>query len=175
LPFPVSSIASAREQAEVTVAEQSEAFKAIYDTEISRSEAALPGGIDLPPEFFNPDDSVFTPKGDFIRTDSDQYVTDFAVGFARAPVWEKAQLCEDYIGMEMARIDSQMILMLARRRELAAIREKAEKDYKQWLVQRQALEQSYRQSPTRLETLPPSAAFLPPFSSRLTTVPCRTP
>jgi hypothetical protein len=144
LPFPASSIASAWMQAEVTVAERREAFRAIYNFEISRSEAALPGGIDLPIEFFNPNHSVFMPNGDFVRTDSDQYATDFAVGFAWAPVWEKAQLLKDYIGMEISRIDTQMILMLAGRKELEAIRNRTEKDYRQWLVQRQALEQSYR-------------------------------
>jgi hypothetical protein len=91
-----------------------------------------------------PDHSVFTPNGDFVRTDSNRYATDFAVGFARAPVWPKAQLGEDYIGMEISRIDTQMILMLARRKEVEAICDRVEKDYRQWLVQRQALEQSYR-------------------------------
>jgi hypothetical protein len=61
LPFPTSSIASARMQAEVRVTEQREAFKVIYNSEISRSEAALPGGIDLPTEFFNPDVTVSVP------------------------------------------------------------------------------------------------------------------
>ncbi|KAA8913113.1 hypothetical protein FN846DRAFT_886798 [Sphaerosporella brunnea] len=144
LPFPREAIGSARGQAEETVAEQREAFRAIYETESTRGGAPPLSGFDLPTEFYNPDDGVFTPKGDFIPTDSDQFVTDFAVAFAKAPIWEKAQLWDDYIAMELARIDSQMILSMARRNELVAIREKATRDYEQWRIQRQTLEQSYR-------------------------------
>jgi hypothetical protein len=146
IPFPTSSIASARARAEGTGREQREAFKVILEDHFGSSNVAIPDGIDLPSEFFNPEDSVFTPKGDFIPTDSDHYVSDFAIAFARAPVWEKAMLWEDYLGMEIARIDSQMILMLGRKQELEAMRQKAESDYQRWLVQRQALEESYRQA-----------------------------
>jgi hypothetical protein len=83
-------------------AEQSEAFRTIYNKEISGSWAALPGGIDLPFEFYNNDDSLFRPKGAFIQTDSDQYVTDFALSFSRASFCEKALLWDDYMAMEKA-------------------------------------------------------------------------
>ncbi|KAI5819803.1 hypothetical protein BZA77DRAFT_143524 [Pyronema omphalodes] len=146
-PFPASSITAARSNAEAPVAEQKEAFKAIFETETERGETPLsvPGGIDLPTEFFNPDNSIFTPRGDYLPTDSDQYVTDFAVAFARAPIWEKANLWDEYLAMEIARVDSAMILAMNRRKALVEMREQAEKDYDRWRIRREALEESYRQ------------------------------
>ena len=101
----------------------------------------LPAGLPSPDEYYNSDGPLWSPPE--VGT---TYHTEFSKRFVAADIWGKTLTWQDLSDAEIARSDTQMMVMMNRRQVLEAEKEQGIQHFKEMLCRKAALAQAYREN-----------------------------